>query len=72
MTEHFTQTSDAPYDRHLYKICYHCGDHGCEHQIVESWEEVQEIWWNSIPQFISHVEVLDVPKKSGKGFGSTP
>ena len=69
---YFTQTSDAPYDRHHYKIHYHCSDNGCETKIVESWEEVQEIWWNTISQFISHVEVLDIPnkktKKSNGGF----
>ena len=63
-----TQTSDAPYDRHHYRIHYYGG----ETKIVESWEEVQEIWWNTISQFISHVEVLDIPnkktKKSNGGF----
>ena len=64
---YFTQTSDKPYDRHQYRVVYHCGDFGCEYKIVDSWEEVQELWWNSIPQFISHVEVLDKKQKS-KGF----
>tara|TARA_A100001201_G_scaffold50068_1_gene49907 strand:+ start:1176 stop:1403 length:228 start_codon:yes stop_codon:yes gene_type:complete len=64
---YFTQTSDEPYDRHLYKVVYHSGDFGCEYKIVDSWEEVQELWWNSIPQFISHVEILDKKQKS-KGF----
>ena len=66
---YFTVSSDEPYDRHHYKIHYHCSDNGCETKVVESWEEVQEIWWNTISQFISHVEVLDKPKqKSAKGF----
>ena len=59
---YFTQTSDAPYDRHYYKIYYHGG----EVKVVESWEQVQEIWWNTIAQFISHVEVLDIPNKKSK------
>ena len=59
---YFTQTSDAPYDRHHYKIYYHGG----EVKVVESWEQVQEIWWNTIAQFISHVEVLDIPDKKTK------
>ena len=59
---YFTQTSDAPYDRHHYRIHYHGG----ETKVVESWEEVQEIWWNTISQFISHVEVLDIPNKKNK------
>ena len=59
---YFTQTSDALYDRHHYRIHYHGG----ETKVVESWQEVQEIWWNTISQFISHVEVLDIPNKKNK------
>ena len=59
----FEQTCYKPYDRHLYKIV-------CESKttVVESWEEVQEYWWNNIaiyPDMI--VEVIDKPKKT-KGF----
>ena len=61
-SRYFTQTSDLPYDRHHYKIYYHGG----EIKIVESWEEVQEIWWNTISQFISHVDVLDIPNNKNK------
>ena len=64
---YFTETSSEPYDRHKYKVIYHSGDFGNEYKIVDSWEEVQEIWWNSIPQFISHVEVLD-KKTNSRGF----
>ena len=46
----FRQTSDEPYDRHKYKVVYHGG----EEKIVESWEEVQSIWWNTISYFVSH------------------
>ena len=38
---YFGQTSDEPYDRHHYKIVqkiFFC---------VESWDEVQEWWWNN-------------------------
>jgi len=67
--QYFTETCNKPYDRHQYKVVYHCGDYGCEHKIVDSWEEVKELWWNSIPQFISHIEVLDKKqKKQSKGF----
>ena len=55
----FEQTSDGYYDRHHYKIV-------CKNKsvVLESWEEVQEYWWNNMalnPDMI--VEVLD--KKRG-------
>ena len=39
---YFSQTSDIPYDRHHYKIV-------CPNKsfVVESWDEVQEYWWNN-------------------------
>ena len=60
----FEQTSNKPYDRHHYKIV--CKDQSF---VVESWQEVQEYWWNRgrnapVPPVI---EVIDKPKKS-KGF----
>ena len=56
---YFSQTCNKPYDRHLYKIV-------CKNKsvVLESWEEVQEYWWNNTalnPDMI--VEVLD--KKRG-------
>ena len=62
---YFGQTSNEPYDRHHYKIVP-------KHYatlIVESWDEVQEWWWNhcNMTNFDARVEVLDKPKKT-KGF----
>ena len=59
----FEQTCYKSYDRHHYKIV-------CKSKsvVVESWEEVQEYWWNNIaiyPDMI--VEVIDKPKTT-KGF----
>ena len=59
----FEQTCGKPYDRHHYKIV-------CKRKsiVLESWEEVQEYWWNNIalnPDMI--VEVIDKPKTT-KGF----
>ena len=59
----FEQTSDGYYDRHHYKMV-------CKNKsvVLESWDEVQEYWWNNIalnPDMI--VEVIDKPKKT-KGF----
>lgn len=56
---YFTQTSDAPYDRHWYKVW--CIDNTVK--VLHSYEEVQEVWWN-FKHFISHVEVIDARKQS--------
>ena len=58
-SRYFSQTCNKPYDRHLYKMV-------CKNKsvVLESWEEVQEYWWNNMA-FNSDmiVEVLD--KKRG-------
>ena len=58
----FAQTSNKPYDRHHYKIV--CQDQSF---VVESWDEVQEYWWNRRGFNSPVIEVIDKPKKS-KGF----
>ena len=62
---YFSETSNKPYDRHHYKIF-------CQTKsfVVESWEEVQEYWWNNchLPTFDAVVHVLDKPKPKSKGF----
>ena len=62
---YFNQTSDIPYDRHHYKIV--CHD---KYFVVESWDEVQEWWWNhcNMINFDARIEVLDKPKPKAKGF----
>ena len=64
----FEQTSNKSYDRNNYKIV-------CRSKsfVVESWQEVQEWWWNNCrsPFFEGTViEVIDKPKpkKQSKGF----
>ena len=62
-SRYFSQTSNEPYDRHHYKMV-------CKNKsvVLESWDEVQEYWWNNIalnPDMI--VEVIDKPKTT-KGF----
>ena len=57
---YFSQTSDIPYDRHHYRIV-------CQNKsfVVESWDEVQEYWWNNChsPWFEGTVvHVIDKPK----------
>ena len=65
-SRYFSQTSDIPYDRHHYKIV-------CQNKsfVVESWDEVQEYWWNNCrsPWFEGTViHIIDKPKKKSKGF----
>ncbi len=60
---YFTQTSNAPYDRHRYKII--CKDNSVK--IVSSWEEAQTAWWN-YPQYISIIEVIDEKQPKPQGF----
>ena len=64
---YFGQTSNEPYDRHHYKIV----SSSKTTFIVESWQEVQEWWWNNcrspwIEGTVIHV--IDKPKKKSKGF----
>ena len=65
---YFSVTSDKEYDRHHYKIV----SSSKTTFIVESWQEVQEWWWNNchLPTFDAVVHVLDKPKpkKQSKGF----
>ena len=60
----FAQKSDKLYDRHHYKIV-------CQNKsfVVESWDEVQEWWWNNcrLPTFNAVVHVIDKPRPK-KGF----
>ena len=62
---YFSQTSDKPYDSHHYKIVSQT-----KTIVVESWDEVQEYWWNNShsPTFDAVVHVLDKPKPKPKGF----
>ena len=62
-SRYFSQTCHKSYDRHYYKMI-------CKSKsvVLESWDEVQEYWWNNIalnPDMI--VEVIDKPKTT-KGF----
>ena len=61
--KYFSQTSNELYDRHNYKIV---SKHYCT-MIVESWDEVQEWWWNhcNTLNFDAVIEVLEKPKSKG-------
>ena len=63
---YFSQTSNEPYDRHHYRIV-------CQTKsfVVESWEEVQEYWWNNCNSLWFEetvIHVIDKPRKKSKGF----
>ena len=63
----FKQISNEPYNRHHYKIV----SSRYTTFILESWDEVQEWWWNHCRtyKFDAVIEVLDKPKqKKSKGF----
>ena len=62
-SRYFSQTCNKPYDRHHYKMV-------CKNKsvVLESWDGVQEYWWNNIafnPDMI--VDVID-KQKTTKGF----
>ena len=61
----YEQTSTKPYDHHHYLIVCNTGSY-----VVQSWQEVQEYWWNNCnsPSFNAVVHVLDKPKPKSKGF----
>ena len=65
--ETFSQTSDQPYNRHNYKLYYTTG----KTIVFDNYEDVQLTWFQTSPDFLSHVEVLDKEKpRKSKGFKS--
>ena len=54
---------EKPYLRHHYKLVFEDG----KEVIFDNYEDVQVTWFQTAPQFLSHVEVLDKKTKS-KGF----
>jgi len=66
LPEFFKQTSDEPYDRHIYRFI----DSNNNSIIVESYEQVHEKWFNTPSILKSRIEVLDKitnKKKKSKG-----
>ena len=66
--EHFTQTSDLPYDRHIYRVHMKNG----KYLDFDDYMNVQNVWFQYAKQFLSHVEILDIQnkkrKKNNRGF----
>jgi len=63
LPEFFKQTSDKPYDRHLYQMIYFDG----KKEVFDSWEAVQLKWFQTPSRFTNSIEVLD-KKITTKGF----
>jgi len=66
LPELFQQTCNKPYDRHHYKLIYSNG----QSIVLDDYMDVQAHWFQTPAQFLSHIEVLDIPqkKKKTKGF----
>jgi hypothetical protein len=68
--EIFTETSNAPYDRHTYSIVLK------DETILnfEHWDDVREHWfmYNQIPDYLDYVVVHSKKKEKSqvKGFGN--
>ena len=62
MSKIFTQTCDKPYDRHHYKMVYSNN----QSVVVDSWEKVRKLWWETPSNFTSHIEVLDIFNQNKK------
>ena len=62
--EVFSQTSDAPYDRHNYELVLKNG----KTVFFDDWEDAQGYWFvhNQIPDYLDYVNVLDKPKRKEK------
>jgi len=68
MTQTFTCTSDAPYDRHTYEIILK----NDTKVIFDNWEDTQVYWWQhcQIPDFLDLINVIDKKKSKSKGFSA--
>jgi hypothetical protein len=67
MSQTFSCTSDAPYDRHIYEIILK----NDKKVFFDDWEEAQVYWWqhSQIPDFLDVIIVKDKKKVKTKGFG---
>ena len=66
LPEFFQQTSDLPYDRHLYRLVLTDG----RAHVFDDYEHAKVMWFQMDGMFTSHIDVLDKPKvrKKAKGF----
>jgi hypothetical protein len=66
MSDTFSCTSDAPYDRHNYEVVLKSG----KKVFFDHWEAAQVYWWSNcqIPDFLDLIIVKDKKKINRKGF----
>lgn len=66
MTQLFTCTSDAPYDRHDYEVVLKSK----KKVFFDNWEDTQVYWYQNsqIPDFLDVIIVKDKQKVKSKGF----
>ena len=62
---YFTCTSSGDYDRHRYRINYTTG----ESVEFDDWESMNAHWFQSLPNVLKNVEVLDKKKTKSKPKG---
>lgn len=64
MTQLFTCTSDAPYDRHTYEVVLKGG----KNRFFDRWEDVQRYWFehSQVPDFLDLIIVNDKKKTKEK------
>lgn len=55
--QYFTNTSTEPYDRHHYILHYKDNTQ----QTYTDWQDLYLKWFQTPKQFLSRVEVIDVP-----------
>lgn len=63
--QYFSQTSDGPYDRHVYKL----NVPGHQSIVIEDYEILRAVWFEKCRLFKGcTVEVIDPTQKKKKGF----
>jgi len=62
MTQFFTVTSDAPYDKHHY-ILHHTNG---KKKKYEEYDLVRKAWMDYDKRYVDYIEVIDIPKKKSK------
>lgn len=62
MTQFFTVTSDAPYDRHHYILHYMNG----KQVKYEDYDLARKAWMDYDKRYVDYIEVIDIPKKKSK------
>lgn len=66
MTQLFTCTSDAPYDKHDYEVVLKSK----KKVFFDNWEDAQVYWYQNsqIPDFLDVIIIKDKQKVKSKGF----